>query len=106
VALLQEKQIQGVGPLSTVHQGGFHVGGCRWPHHETTKCGFVESHTTIRRVHVRNDLLRVQQNNQMLRKKPEGVDDKVFLCKPNGAAFRHAKLYTDNADIDIVLASA
>ena len=60
-------------------QGGFHIRGCRWPHHEAPVCCFVESHPSVSLVHIQYDLFRIQQNNEMLGQHSQGIHDKIFL---------------------------
>ena len=84
-----------------MHQGCFHIRSRRWPHHEAPEGCLIEAHATISFMHIRHDLLRVQKNDEMLRKESESIHDQVFLRQPNGAALCNTKLCTNDAHIHV-----
>src|SRR5277367_190209 len=84
-----------------MHEGGLYIRSCRWPHHEAPECRFIESHATVCCVHIRHDLMRIQKNNEVLRKKTQSIDDEVFLRQPDGTTLRHTELRANDPHIDV-----
>ena len=87
----QEKYVQRASSLSAMDQGCFHIRRRRWPHHETPVGCLIEPHTTISVVHITDDLVWIQQNNEMLGQYCQGIHNKILLRQPDGASFRNAK---------------
>src|ERR1700733_2270838 len=62
----EEEYVQRASSLSAMHQGCFYICCRRWAHHEASVGCLVETHAMISFVHIRHDLLRIEQNDEML----------------------------------------
>jgi len=82
-----------------MHKSRLDIAGRRRSHHEAPVGRLIQTHACEGIVHVRDNLLGIEQNNKMLGEEAQTVHDQVFLRKPDRATLGYAETPANNADI-------